>query len=217
MRFRFILLAAVVPLAACEGPTHSVEPADAAFSHIPDPAGAVFEHAWGDAHKWELVKPRPPGIGASPDKAVPLYIVAPLVQGAPLSPPIPGMVGGRDHVVPLPGRGGGEFKGIARTVPLMPSDPEDSRVAWALVFVAGAPGDHVPTVYAAQLDGEDCPRPLSSVERVEAAIAQGLVVPLSTPEPAWPFAVRPTTAPGQGRITIPAPSACVPPGEREGG
>jgi len=217
MRVPATLLAAMVALAACEQSTHPVAPADVAFSQAPSPTGAVLEHAWGGDQMWELMKPRPPGIGASSEEAVHLYIVAPLVQGAPLSPEIPGMVGGRDHVVPLQAGNRGEFKGIARTVPLLPADPFDPRVGWAFIFVAGAPGDQVPVAYAVQLDGEECPRPLSSAERIQAAIAEGLVVPVFPQEPAWPFAIRPTSERGQGRVTVEAPSGCVAPGMRAGG
>jgi len=238
---------AALPLAACESgvvpsapsspPASSdalAPPGDPAAHHAPAHVGALVERAWGGDVVWELVKPRPPGLGAPVDKAIGLYVIAPVNPADPLSPAIdvPGLltVGGRDHVVPARTTGQGSFRGIARTVALQhpgwyggpPFDAaacaapvEDPRIAWAWVQVDGSTGHpcgQVAFVYAVQLDGEACPLPLTSEGRVQAALAQGLVNPFEPDEGGpWPFAIRPL---GGGGSDVGAPPGCVPPGER---
>ncbi len=171
---------------------------------------------------------------APEEKATPLYVIAPVDAAGPPSPPIevPGLVsvGGRDHVVPARG-GGGTAEGLARTVALQhpgwyggpPFDEaacappaHDDRIAWSWVAVGGATGHpcgRVAFVFAVQLDGESCPLPLTDVERVRGAIAQGLVNPFEPDEGGpWPYAIRPGNR-STGAVT-PAGGACVAGGER---
>jgi hypothetical protein len=223
-----VLLAAAALLAACEHAPHPVEPEDARFHHGGH-LNALVERAWGDARMWELVKPRPPGLGAPGEVAIHLYLIAPVHEADPLSPPIhvPGFltVGGRDHVVPTPAGTQGAFRGVARSVPLevpgwTPTPPfgddqcaapavDGARIAWRWVEVSLHPCGRVPLVYAVRLDAEECRKPLASVGRVRAAVDQGLAVPTFPEEPGpWPFAIRPLTRPGQGRVTI-EPPACI--------
>ncbi len=217
-------VSAEVPRAVLQGP--------------PAHAAAILEHAWAGDRMWEMVKPRPPGLGTPEDQAVPFYVLAPMTADAPLSPPIgiPDVIsiGGRDHVVPVPRGNGGTFRGTAITVglqhpgweaapPFSPAECEtvehDDRIAWAWVEVsgpAGHPCGQVAFVYAVELETESCPMPLTNRERVHAAIDQGLVNASRPPEPAWPVAIRPMTTPGGGVTAPDAPSGCVPAGERAG-
>jgi hypothetical protein len=166
-----------------------------------------------------------------------LYQIAPVDATDPLSPPIDlthlGLINiaGRDHVLNVPQQGGRGFTGIGQTVPVLhpgwapfpPFGPAqcnnfvgpdlDGVIAWQRVDPTPHPCGWAAVVYAAMLDGDECVSPLTSVERIEAAAAQGLVALVFPPEPPWPFAIRPLTAPGQGRVTVAAPS-CVAAGER---
>jgi hypothetical protein len=230
-------------LVACESATApvstddavSTEPAPPLFHHAPDHVGALLERAWGSDRMWEMVKPRPPGLGTSRDQSVPFYVIAPLDAADPLSPAIhvPDFltVGGRDHVVPTPTGNRGTFKAVARTVALQvpgwfeppfgadpcAAPPHDDRIAWDWVDVTG-PGGHpcgrVAFVFAVQLDGEACPMPLTGLDRVHGAIAEGLVNPFEPDEGTWPVSIRPVTERGVGVTAPAAPSGCVTPGGR---
>jgi hypothetical protein len=219
------LLVAAVLLAACDRSPHPLGPDDPAFHHdVPEHVNALVERAWGANQQWELVKPRPPGVGAPQDVAVHLYIIAPVNENDPLSPGIQVdflTVGGRDHVVPLPQGQQGSVRGLARSVPVVvpgwefwtppfcaPPVVDEDRIAWRWLEVSVHPCGQVPTVYAAKLEGEACRKPLTSVDRIMAAVEQDLVELDFPPEAPWPFAVRPLTAPRQGRVTI-TPPACV--------
>jgi hypothetical protein len=237
---------AVLPL-ACESATAPVpggeepalDPPPAVLQGIPNHAAVLLERAWGGDRMWEMLKPRPPGLGTPEEQTVPFYVLAPVIAGDPLSPPaeIPGVlrVGGRDHVVPTPAGNGGPFRAVARTVALEHPGWEpaplfgpaqcdnvvhDDRVAWAWVEVAGLtegtghPCGRIAVVFAVQLDGESCPMPITNLERVHEAIDQGLVNASRPPEPAWPVAIRPMTEQGTGRTAQVAPNGCVPGGER---
>jgi hypothetical protein len=228
------LCTAVLVAAACDNAGHPLEPGAAEAHHSAAHMGALFERAWhGDIH-WGLVKPRPPGIGANDGVRVPLYQIAAVDPADPLSPPIeiPGVMalGGRDHVVRIPAGNRGEFTGVGQTVVVLlpgwsPAPPFTTscdapdlgpladRIAWAWLDPVPHPCGRAPQVYAAQLDGDACVRPLTSVERIDAAAAQGLIALMAPPEEPWPFALRPLTGPGQGRTAVSAP-ACVAPGER---
>jgi hypothetical protein len=166
-----------------------------------------------------------------------LYQIAPVNTGDPLSPEIDlshlGLIhiGGRDHVLAVPQRNRGSFTGIGQTVPVLhpgwqPMPPfgdaqcnnfvgpdVEARVAWQRVVPTPHPCGWAAVVYAAQLDADACVQPLTTVARVEAAAAQGLVQLAFPPEPAWPFAIRPLTQAGAGRVEVASP-ACVPAGER---
>jgi hypothetical protein len=225
---RVLLMLSVGVLGACDRIVEPVDTPEARFGQGP----VVVERAWGGGAMWELVKPRPPGLGADAGRATYLYIIAPVDPTDPLSPAIdiPGFltVGGRDHVAPTEHHDRG-FPGIARSVPLeVPGwtwflepfcaapAPHDA-VAWDWVEVSGHPCGRVATVYAVQLDGEACLIPLTSVPRVQAAIAQGLTVPGFPDEGGpWPFAIRPLTESGAGRTAPAAPTGCVAPGLRGG-
>ena len=237
------LALAVLPL-ACESATAPVpageqpelHPPQAALNGPPDHSAVLLERAWSGDRMWEMLKPRPPGLGTPEEQTVPFYVLAPVTAGDPLSPPaeIPGVlrVGGRDHVVPTPAGDRGSFRAVARTVALehpgwAPFSPagcdvvdEDPRIAWAWVEVAGLaegtghPCGRVAFVFAVQLDGEECLRPITNLDRVQAAIEQGLVNASRPPEPAWPATIRPMTGPGQESSAPTAPSDCVPAGER---
>ena len=244
------LALAVLPL-ACESATAPLpageEPAlesPQAVLHAPPPhAGALLERAWAGDRMWEMVKPRPPGLGTPEDQTVPFYVLAPVDAADPLSPPaeIPGVfrVGGRDHVVPTPPGNRGSFRGVARTVAVQypgwsPGPPfddtacevvphaDDDRIAWAWVEVAGLvegvghPCGRVAFVFAVDLEEDTCIRPITNLERLQAAIDQGLVNAVRPPEPPWPVAIRPMTAQGEGTTAPVAPSDCVPAGERVG-
>ncbi len=88
MRVSVILLAAAVFLAGGEHSTQRAEPGDPAFHHAPGHINALVERAWGENQIRELVKPGPPGIGAPLEKAIHLYVIAPVIPATPLSPPI---------------------------------------------------------------------------------------------------------------------------------
>lgn len=243
-----LLLIASLGILGCETITEPTpDPAEAhvaevALNNAPHAPGALFERAWGGGEVWELVKPRPPGLGADPAKATPLYVIAPVDPADPLSPAITipdvFVVGGRDHIAPASAstaRGAGS-NGIARTVALQhpnwyggpPFDAaacaapaDDARIAWAWVQVGGADGHpcgQVAFVYAVQLEGESCPLPLTDEERVRSAIDQGLVLPFEPDEGGpWPYAIRPLSGSrGAGGSVAPS-KACVPGGERMGG
>jgi hypothetical protein len=209
---------------------------------LPEHASPLLERAWSGDRMWEMLKPRPPGLGTPEGQTVPFYVLAPVIAGDPLSPPaeIPGVlrVGGRDHVVPTPAGNQASFRAVARTVALQhpgwePAPPfgpaqcdevvHDDRIAWAWVEVAGLtegvghPCGRIAAVFAVQLDGESCPMPITNLERVHEAIAQGLVNDARPPEPAWPVAIRPMTQPGTGGTAPVAPGDCVPGGARVGG
>jgi hypothetical protein len=208
---------------------------DPVFAHVGGHANALVEGAWGADQQWELVKPRPPGIGADDGTRTRLYQIAPVVAGSPLSPAlnIPGVIeiAGRDHVVRPPQGNRGTFTGIGQTVPVLlpgwePGPPFDpaacaapdlaaiaDRIAWQWVIPTPHPCGRAPVVYGAQLEGDACVKPLTSVERVEAAHGEGLVQLAFPPEPAWPFAIRPLTPAGRGPAPVSIP-ACVPAGER---
>jgi hypothetical protein len=235
----------VLPL-ACESATAPAPPGEElaldppqAVLHGPaDHSAVLLERAWSGDRMWEMLKPRPPGLGTPEAQTVPFYVLAPVTAGDPLSPPaeIPGVlrVGGRDHVVPTPAGNRGSFRAVARTVALehpgwAPFSPagcdvvdEDPRIAWAWVEVAGLaegtghPCGRVAFVFAVQLDGEECLRPVTNLDRVQAAIDQGLVNASRPPEPAWPATIRPMTEPGKEHTAPAAPSGCVPAGERVG-
>jgi hypothetical protein len=227
------MVAAAAIVAGCDGSVEPTSPAEVETRGAVN-AKALFEQAWGGDGRWEMVKPRPPGLGVSVEKATELYVIAPVSAFDPLSPPvvIPGIVtlGGRDHVVPTPAGGAGSFSGVARTValevpgwmwflePFCAPPADNPRIAWDWIEISG-PGGHpcggVAAVYAVQLDGEECLRPLTSVARVEAAIAQGLAAATYPPgEGAWPFSIRPITSAGAGREMPAAPSECVASGAR---
>lgn len=166
-----------------------------------------------------------------------LYQIAPVDADDPLSPPIDlshlGLINiaGRDHVLSVPQQGGRGFTGIGRTVPVLHprwapfppfgpaqcnnfvgADIEDD-IAWQRVEPTPHPCGWAAVVYGAKLAGDECVRPLTSVARVESAAAAGLVTLAFPVEPPWPFAIRPLTRQGEGRVTEAAP-ACVPAGER---
>ncbi len=225
---------ATAPLPGEEEP--SLAPLHAVLHGPPDHTPPLLERAWSNDRMSEMLKPRPPGLGTPEERTVPFYVLAPVMAGDPLSPPaeIPGIlvVGGRDHVVPTPTGNRGSFRAVARTVGLQhpgwdPRPPfqadhcdtvaHDDRIAWAWVDVSG-PGGHpcgrVAFVFAVQLDGDSCVTPITNIERVGAAIDEGLVNPSRPPEPAWPATIRPMTAQGAGPTAPAAPSGCVPPGER---
>lgn len=225
---------AIAPVPAGEEPSLTPQ---AALQGPPDRDTPLLERAWSGDRMWEMLKPRPPGLGTPEERTVPFYVLAPVTADDPLSPPaeIPGVlrVGGRDHVVPTPPGNRGSFRAVARTVALehpgwAPFSPagcdvvvDDARIAWAWVEVAGLaegtghPCGRVAFVFAVQLEGESCPRPITNLERVQAAIDQGLVNASRPPEPAWPAAIRPMTEPGEGHTAPTAPSDCVEAGERE--
>lgn len=240
-----LCLVAVLAILGCESTTEpSSTPIDGtaeqvALNSAPHDPGALFERAWGGGTVWELVKPRPPGLGADPSKATPLYVIAPVDPSDPLSPPIAVAdvvtLGGRDHVAPASRRSGGTG-GMARTVALQhpnwyggpPFDAaacaaptDDARIAWAWVEVGGPTGHpcgQVAFVYGVQLEGESCPLPLTTVERVEAAVEQGLVLPFEPDEGGpWPFAIRPLGGAAGIAGAVPPGEGCVPPGERVSG
>jgi|GEM_PF-2539014 len=242
-----VLALAVLPL-ACDSATAPLSPGEEVALDPPatvlhslgGAVGPLLERAWSDDQMWEMLKPRPPGLGTPEEQTVPFYVLAPVNAGDPLSPPveIPGVIsiGGRDHVVPTPRGSRGTFRAVARTVAVQHPDwlpgppfeeadcaapPHDDRIAWAWVEVSGPPGaghpcGRIAAVFAVQLEGEACPTSLTNLERLQAAIEQGLVNPDRPPEPAWPVAIRPMTEPGEGRTAPAAPSDCVPGGERMG-
>jgi hypothetical protein len=232
MRTPALLFAALLA-GACDTVTDA-DP-EPLFAASPGSSTLLVERAWGHDVQWDMIKPRPPGIGASDDIRVNAYIIAPVDPADPLSPAIsiPGFidVAGRDHVLPLPHGGRGTFRAVARSVPvvlpgwlpeppwLASCDAPDlgplaDRIAWAWLDPAPHPCGRAPQVFAARLDGEACVAPLTSVARVEAAVEQGLVQLLHVPfEPAWNFAVRPLVMTG-GRPPLVTASACVPAGER---
>jgi hypothetical protein len=242
-------LAILAPtLVACDHATVPSSPdtaltapaAEVALHHAPSHGGALVERAWGGGTQWELVKPRPPGLGAPAGHATPLYVIAPVDPSDPLSPgiEIPGLlvVGGRDHVAPGRAVGQGGSGGTARTVALQhpgwyggpPFDaeacaepPHDDRIGWAWVEVGGATGHpcgQVAFVHAVRLDGEPCPLPLTDEARVLQAVAEGLVLPFEPEEEGpWPFALRPMAGPrdaalGGGRE---GPGGCATAGRRD--
>jgi hypothetical protein len=182
----------------------------------------------------------PNGVAPGLEQArVRLYQIAPVDAADPLSPPIDlshlGLINiaGRDHVLAVPQQGGREFTGVGRTVPVLhpgwaPFPPfgaaqcnnfvgpdVEGDIAWQRVEPTPHPCGWAAVVYGARLDGDECVRPLTTVARVEAAAAAGLVTLVFPPEPPWPFAIRPLTDAGGGRIVEAAP-ACVPAGERVG-
>lgn len=230
-----VLVAGTLAFAGCR-PDAPLTPADLDLAAADAAGGRVLiERAWSDGVQWELVKPRPPGIGASDDVRVRAYQIAPVAAGDPLSPPlsIPGLieVAGRDHVMQAPRGNRGSYTAVARTVPVLvpgwqpapPFGPAQcalpdlgplaGRIAWQWSDPTPHPCGRAPQVFAVQLDGEPCVRPLTSVARVEAAERQGLVQFAFPPEPAWPYALRPITAAGTGRVA-PAAPGCVTAGER---
>lgn len=195
--------------------------------HIP---GALFERSWVNGYQWELVKPRPPGVGAGKDKAMNIYQIAPVFEDDPLSPGIevPGFItlGGRDHVLDSQNLSRKNFRGIANTVVVQypgwsPAPPFDviqcdipdlgtlaDRISWRWLEVSVHPCGQVPLVYAVDFEDDGCLKPLTTVERVEAAVSGGYAEFDLPPEEPWPFAIRTLTAPGQGKQVIEAP-ACM--------
>jgi hypothetical protein len=219
---------------ACEPSGGALAPPEPVAHHtVPDHLNALVERAWGGNVIWEMVKPRPPGVPARAHTVVWLYQIAPVDSDDPLSPPFttPDVdLGGRDHVVDVPGAVRPGSPALARTVPvLLPGwEPEfppfppigceapdlgplAGRIAWRWVDPVPHPCGRAPAVYAAELvEGSGCLVPLTSVDRVLQAVELGLARLEFPPEPAWPFAIRPLTAAGTGRVVQAAP-ACVTP------
>ncbi len=189
--------------------------------------GALFERLWEGNDQWELVKPRPPGLGVSNEKAIHIYQIAPVFENDPLSPPIdvPGFIsiGGRDHVIDFRSRQKNSFRAVAITVPIlfpgwMPAPPFgaeqcvipdlgtlNDRIAWRWVEVSAHPCGHVPMVYAVDFEDSGCQQPLTTVDRIKSAVDAGFAEFNYPPEEPWPFAIRPLTTPGQGKQSISAP------------
>jgi len=177
--------------------------------------------------QWELVKPRPPGLGTPREKAIHVYQIAPVFEDDPLSPPIevPGFItlGGRDHVIDPQRVTQGRFRAVANTVPIVfpgwnPAPPFGAeqcdipdigaladQIAWRWVDVSVHPCGQVPMVFAVDFEDTDCHQPLTTVERVETAVEEGFAEFNFPPEEPWPFAIRPLTAQGQGKQMVSAP------------
>jgi len=205
---------------------------DVAAVTPPFAPGALFERTWVDNQQWVLVKPRPPGIGAPGSVPIDFYQIAPVMEEDPLSPPIeiPDVItlGGRDHVIDPPRGDGSTFRAVARTAlvqlpvwaPAFPFDaaqcgpPDlgvlDGRIAWRWLEVSVHPCGQIPLVYAVDFVGDaECFVPLTTVDRVEAAVSGGFAhIEFPPDEGPWPFAIRPMTESGQGNVTVEAP-ACV--------
>jgi hypothetical protein len=201
---------------------------EALDSRAPFPPGALFERVWiGDA-QWELVKPRPPGVGAPEHVRTRVYQIGRVADDDPLSPPIevPGVIslGGRDHVYSAPSGNGGTHSGLAQTVPIVlpgwyPMPPfEDvqcappdlgeyaGRILWRMLDVSVHPCGVVPQVYAVDFQGDGCHEPLTSVEKIYAAVEGGFARFEIPPEEPWPFAIRPATGRGQSKGPVVAPT-----------
>jgi hypothetical protein len=205
----------------------SAENLNPASATPPSMPGALFERTWVGNYQWELVKPRPPGLGTPSDNAIQIYQIAPVFEDDPLSPPIdvPGFIslGGRDHVIKPQNVQRNRFRAIANTVPVLypgwaPVPPFGAeqcaipdigdlsdQIFWRWVEVSVHPCGQVPMVYAVDMDNNGCHQPLTTVERVEAAVVGGFAEFDFPPEEPWPFAIRPLTEPGQGKQSIAAP------------
>ncbi len=224
------LLAAALLSMGCDQAAvtdHSQNPAAADQGGPPGITGALFEGIWIDNAERGLVKPRPPGIGANDDIRVNVYQIAPVDPENPLSPAIelPGgiTIPGRDHVFRSPAGNQGTFRAIARTVPVvLPGwfvppmfscdipdlGPMEGRIAYRMQPVPH-PCGLVPQLYAVDFGDDGCLVPLTSVDRVEMAAAEGHVfLDMNVPEEPWPFSVRPHANPGSGQGPNEAP-ACV--------
>ena len=192
--------------------------------------GALFERSWVNGYQWELVKPRPPGVGAGKDKAMDIYQIAPVFEDDPLSPGIevPGFItlGGRDHVLDSQNISRKKFRGIANTVVVQypgwsPAPPFDviqcdipdlgslaDRIAWRWLEVSVHPCGQVPLVYAVDFEDDGCKQPLTTVDLVHNAVDGGFAEFNFPPEEPWPFAIRPLTKQGEGLTQITSP-ACI--------
>ena len=205
----------------------SAENLNTASATPPVIPGALFERAWVNSHQWELVKPRPPGIGASNEKALHIYQIAPVFEDDPLSPGIevPDFItlGGRDHVLDSQRINGKNFRGIAITVPISYPEwapfppfglaecaipnigPIADRIAWRWMEVSVHPCGQVPLVYAVDFEDDGCKQPLTTVERIHNAVDGGFAEFDFPPEEPWPFAIRPLTKQGEGLTQITSP------------
>ncbi len=190
--------------------------------------GALFERTWVNDHQWELVKPRPPGIGANGQVPIHIYQIAPVFEDDPLSPEIevPGFItlGGRDHVIDMQRNLRRDFRGVANTVPVQfpgwnPLPPFGSagcsvpdlgalsdRIAWRWVEVSVHPCGQIPMVYAVDFEDSGCMQPLTTVEHIHKAVDEGFAELNFPPEEPWPFAIRRLTGEGQGTLAVKAPS-----------
>jgi hypothetical protein len=208
--------------------SESIESLNQASVTPPLIPGAIFERSWVNGYQWELVKPRPPGIGAGNDKVLHIYQIAPVFEDDPLSPGIevPGFItlGGRDHVIDSQQVNGRNFRGIANTVTISYPDwapappfgaaecavpdlgPVAERIAWRWLEVSLHPCGQVPLVYAVDFDDDGCKKPLTTVERIESAVDGGFAAFDFPPEEPWPFAIRPLTKQGAGNVTVHPPS-----------
>ena len=207
-----------------------VELLNQSTANSPFMPGAIFERSWVNGHHWELVKPRPPGVGAGKNKAMDIYQIAPVIEDDPLSPPIevPDVItlGGRDHVLDSQNVSRKNFRGIANTVlvqypdwsfapPFGPVEcaipdlgPIADRIAWRWLEVSVHPCGQIPLVYAVDFEDDGCLQPLTTVDRVNAAVSGGFAEFDLPPEEPWPFAIRPLTEQGEGKVSTHAP-ACV--------
>jgi len=218
------------PIETDEVQAELIESLNQSSATPPATPGALFERTWVNGHEWELVKPRPPGIGAGNDKTLHIYQIAPVFEDDPLSPGIevPGFItlGGRDHVLDSQKVNGRNFRGIANTVPIVYPEwspfppfgaaecaipnlgPVADRIAWRWVEVSVHPCGQVPLVYAVDFEDNGCKQPLTTVELIQSAVDGGFAEFDFPPEEPWPFAIRPLTKQGEGLTQITSP-ACI--------
>lgn len=173
----------------------------AAASHSPNAAsrshGAFIRPAWGNDHLWEFISPKPfinPAgklVFGSPSNDAshkPFYVIGDPAgdDGAQAV----AFFGPHDHVFAVPPGNKGTFNAnwhINEVTPADGVDPSDvAYVEREQVYDADQDGNPLPDmvklVYAADIDDDGDLEDLTSLTKVEMAIAAGLVEIIPTPE-----------------------------------
>lgn len=223
-----LLLAGTLALGGCDSstltnpaaetdPAAEASPLPAAFSaaeapHLED----TFFHPefWAKNFGWNAFLGAP---GSATGEVVThtIYFIASVDEPDENTPRHPG-VGPHNHVVPLQASRGASFTAVANEAAVVPGEKAvlfgpNTNVAWRCVdtpAVASVPfcGDvtgRLPHLYGADIDGDGCIEPLTSAERIEAAVAQELATGMPLPVPPFHFALEPATERGTGVIRPP--------------
>lgn len=198
-----VLLTGALALVGCDSNTPTDPAADAALDPLaPDAVptqASSTQVGWANNFKWQLSL-TPPGSASGEDVTATIYFIAP-VDLTDENPTHPG-VGEHNHVVPLSGAQGGSFTGVADEAAVVPG-PHAIPGVNVLMRPVSVPIGVLPHLYAADVDGDGCIEPLTSDERIEAAVAQGLAELFPIPVPPFHFAIRPITEPGDGVLEAP--------------
>lgn len=163
---------------------------------------------WAKNFMWDAFLGQPGS--ATGDVTHTIYFIASVEEPDENTPTHPG-VGAHNHVVPLQASRGASFTAVATEAAVVPGEKAvlfgpTPNVAWRCVdtpssvtvpFCGGVPGS-LPHLYGAELDGDDCIEPLTSAERIEAAVAQELATLMPIPAPPFHFALQPATQRGNG-------------------